>query len=180
MTPAVPWPRIPDLDAILAAHAEALGGDLSLYRNHGYRVANLALILSEAAPSRREKLAIAAAFHDLGIWTDGSFDYLAPSVRLATEHLERVGQAAWIDEIAAMILNHHKISTSAGGGLVEAFQRADWADVSRGLRRWGLPRATIAALYAAFPDAGFHAKLVRLELGRLRTHPWNPLPMLRL
>ena len=28
-----------------------------------------------------DKIAIAGVFHDLGIWTDGTFDYLAPSVR---------------------------------------------------------------------------------------------------
>jgi HD superfamily phosphodiesterase len=30
-----------------------------------------------------EKIAAAAVFHDLGIWTDRTFDYIAPSIALA-------------------------------------------------------------------------------------------------
>jgi hypothetical protein len=30
-----------------------------------------------------EKIAVAAVFHDLGIWTNKTFDYIAPSVALA-------------------------------------------------------------------------------------------------
>ena len=44
----------------------------------------------------------------------------------------------------------------------------------------GLPRRTLASVLSAWPSAGFHKRLVRLELQRLRTYPWNPLPMLRL
>ena len=34
-----------------------------------------------------EKIATAAVFHDLEIWTDRTFDYLAPSIALVREHL---------------------------------------------------------------------------------------------
>lgn len=64
--------------------------------------------------------------------------------------------------------------------LVEPFRRADWVDVSRGLIRFGLPRSFLREVFATWPAAGFHKKLVQLELGRLRTHPWNPLPMVKL
>ena len=77
-------PRLPTLDAVLGAHAAALGRDFDGYRNHAYRVANLCLAQSPPSALDVEKIAIAAAFHDLGIWTDRTFDYLEPSVRLAT------------------------------------------------------------------------------------------------
>ena len=71
------------LDTILGDHSAVLGPDATPYRNHAYRVANLCLIQSPRSAEGIEKIAIAAAFHDLGIWTDQTFDYLAPSVRLA-------------------------------------------------------------------------------------------------
>ena len=74
------------LDEILRAHASALGHDFTAYRNHAYRVANLCVAQSAGDPPQIEKAAIAAAFHDLGIWTHRSFDYLPPSVELARAH----------------------------------------------------------------------------------------------
>ena len=64
--------------------------------------------------------------------------------------------------------------------LVESFRRADWVDVSRGVRSFGLSRRLLREIFAAWPNAGFHGVLLRLELRRLRTHPWNPLPMVKL
>ena len=173
--------EIATLDEVLDAHAAALGGDFTAYRNHTYRVVNLCAALSSDDPEQIEKIAIAAAFHDLGIWTDGTFDYLQPSIRLAGAHLTHSGREEWTPEITEMILQHHKISPWRGNPhwLVEPFRRADWIDVTR-LRTFGLPRRLLKEIFAAWPDAGFHKKLVQLELKRLRTHPWNPLPMVRL
>jgi hypothetical protein len=174
--------EIPVLDAVLRTHAAELGGDFGGYRNHAYRVVNFSVALSSSDPERLEKLAIAAAFHDLGIWTDGTFDYVPPSIALATAHLTRSGRSEWVPEIAGMIREHHKISRFLGDPrwLVEPFRRADWIDVSLGLVRSGLPRALLREIFSAWPDEGFHKRLVQLFLVRLGTHPWNPLPMLRL
>lgn len=174
--------EIATLDELLAGYAAELGSDWTAYRNHTYRVVNLCAALSSSDPEPLEKIAIAAAFHDLGIWTDGTFDYLQPSIRLAGAHLAHSGRANWTAEITAMILEHHKISAWRGdpGWLVEPFRRADWIDVTRGLRAFGLPRKLLREIFAAWPDAGFHKRLVQLSLKRLRTHPWNPLPMVRL
>src|SRR5262249_46330940 len=103
-------------------------------------------------------------FHDLGIWTNHSFDYIAPSVAIAREHLTARGMEDWILEIETMIVDHHKVTTSRANPqwLVESFRRADWIDVSRGLRRFGLARTFIAAVAATWPDAGFHRRLVEL------------------
>jgi hypothetical protein len=54
------------------------------------------------------------------------------------------------------------------------------ADDDGGVVTFGLSRKLVRDLYAAWPDAGFHKTLVCLELKRLRTHPWSPLPMVRL
>ena len=170
------------LDALLDAHAAVLGSDFAAYRNHAYRVANLCVAQSAAAPQPIEKVAIAAAFHDLGIWTDRTFDYLRPSVELVRAHLERVGRSEWSAEISTVILEHHQLSPHRGnqGWLVEPFRRADWADVTRGLVTFGLPRRFVREVFSVWPSAGFHQRLVQLGLTRLRTHPSSPLPMLRL
>jgi hypothetical protein len=174
--------RIPTLDAVLDAHAAELGDDAEGYRNHAYRVANLCVAHSSATAAQIEKIAVAAAFHDLGIWTDRTFDYLKPSVRLATDYLSAAGRAEWTGQITAMILEHHKVSGVHGeaGWLVESFRRADWTDVSKGIIRFGLPRPRVRAILSAWPSAGFHRRLVQLQLQRLRTHPWHPLPMVKL
>jgi hypothetical protein len=170
------------LDRVLDEYAAELGGDFAGYRNHTYRVANLCFALSSGNPERLEKIAIAAAFHDIGIWVDGTFDYLPPSVRLATAHLERSERTEWVPEICEIIQQHHKLSQYRNNPswLVESFRRADLVDVSRGLFRFGLPRSFVRALFSQWPSAGFHWGLVRLELRRLRTNPLSPLPMVRL
>ena len=56
----------------------------------------------------------------------------------------------------------------------------DWIDVTRGLRGFGIPRPFIARLFATWPDAGFHWRLVTLALDRFRRHPLTPLPMVKL
>jgi hypothetical protein len=172
---------IATLDAILARHAGEIGADFEGYRNHAYRVANHCLAQRPADDIVTEKVAIAAAFHDLGIWTDQTFDYLEPSVALATAYLAEAGRDAWIPEIAAMIREHHKITHYRGdpGWLVEDFRRADWIDVTLGVLTFGMPRGFLREVQAAWPDAGFHRLLVRLELRHLGKHPLNPIPVLR-
>jgi 3',5'-cyclic AMP phosphodiesterase CpdA len=178
----VPILEIATLDAILGAHSSALGSDATPYRNHAYRVANLSLARAPRGADALEKIAIAAACHDLGIWTDRTFDYLAPSVRLATAWLAGCGRSAWTPEIVEMIDCHHKITPFRGRAdwLVEVFRQADWVDVTRGVLTFGTSRSFIAELYSAWPSAGFHKRLLQLELGHLRKHPFNPLPVFRL
>jgi hypothetical protein len=79
-----------------------------------------------------------------------------------------------------MIREHHKLRSykNSPGWLVELFRRADLVDVSMGIFKFGLPSAYLSQLFAEWPSAGFHRRLVQLSLARARTHPWNPLPML--
>lgn len=167
---------------MLGAHAAELGRDFAAYGNHAYRVVNLCVALCPDGPAQLEKIATAAAFHDLGIWTNRTFDYLEPSVNLACAHLARAGREDWAPEVTQMIRQHHKISPYRGQSprLVEPFRRADWVDVSKGLFTFGLPRKLLKEVFSTWPNAGFHKRLVQLELRRLRTHPWSPLPMLKL
>ena len=82
------------VDQVLNDHASELRHDFVGYRNHVYRVANLCFAMVGEDGDKLEKIAVAAVFHDLGIWTNQTFDYIAPSVALAREHLA----AQWTDE----------------------------------------------------------------------------------
>ena len=169
------------VEAALAVHAGALKEDFVPYRNHVYRVLNLCAAQVAREPEQMDRIAMAAVFHDLGLWTARTFDYIEPSVRLAREHLAVIRRSEWTGEVTAMIRQHHKLTRYRGAGaLVEPFRRADWADVSLGVVRNGLPLALVRRLYAMWPDAGFHRRLIQLELQQLRTHPLRPLPMVKL
>src|SRR5262245_48172341 len=119
VTPMVPYAddarlitSLPTVEEILDDHASQLGRDLIGYRNHVYRVANLCLAIARHRRVELEKIAVAAVFHDLGIWTNKTFDYIGPSVAIAREHLTARGMADWIPEIEAMIVDHHKLTPS--------------------------------------------------------------------
>lgn len=169
----------PRVDELLAPFTTVLGDDFRGYRHHIHRVLNhyLALAGTDRLPLAVE---LAAPFHDLGIWTDRSLDYLEPSVRLAHTHLASAGLLQHADAVRTLIVEHHKLSRYRGPfeREVECYRRADLVDVSLGLVRFGLPGAHLRALRQAFPDAGFHRRLAQLSVRQLLRTPLRPLPML--
>jgi hypothetical protein len=177
----------PLLDSILEDWRPALAQDFNAYKNHCYRVLNFCLALNTEHTKtllkiKLDKISIAAAFHDLGIWTHQTFDYLAPSRQLAREFLANTDQDAWQEEIEAMIEQHHKIKWYKNNPiwLVEPFRKADWVDISKGFLKFGLPASFIKETQKCFPNAGFHKRLVALTWKRFKQHPFNPLPMMKL
>lgn len=170
----------PHIDAILKQFREPLGKDLDRYRNHVYRVYNLCLLL-DPDPENEEKYAVAAAFHDLGIWTDKTFDYLDASVKVAEQFFDSAESSSFAWELKFMIEYHHKRSPYIGNFVqtVETFRRADWIDVSLGWKKFGLKRAQVRAIRKAFPNAGFHRFLFRKGFAYFLRHPFRPLPMFK-
>ena len=180
-TPFAPRDGFPVVDALIAQHSASLGRDFDAYRNHVCRVLNFFLALGAPDEGLPEAVPIAAAFHDLGIWTDATFDYLEPSVRLASAHLVRMGREALLPEVAAIIVEHHKLRPYRGpfAASVERFRRADLVDLSLGTLRCGLAPEVVGAVRAALPNAGFHARLLQLTARQFLRTPWRPLPMMR-
>ena len=111
------------IEQILDSYGDFLGKDREGYTNHCIRVAHLCLSIASEKPSSLEKICISAAFHDLGIWTAQTFDYLEPSENLAKRYLVSMGKQEWESEIISMISNHHKVSPckEENMGLTEAF-----------------------------------------------------------
>ena len=172
----------PTIDGLFEEWQAQLGCDYIAYRNHVYRVFNLASALAGPENRQLEKLAVASAFHDIGIWLDETFDYLEPSIKRAITFLSETGHKSWSTEIVSMISEHHKIFRFHGDGvrLVEAFRRADWLDVCLFTLPTRLPRAFLGNVVRAFPRAGFHRRLIVFTLWWLRKHPLQPLPMFKL
>lgn len=169
------------LDAVLNPYIPHLGEDFAAYRNHACRVASFHCLLRPADSIDLEQLAIAAAYHDLGIWCAGSFDYIGPSIDQAGHALRQAGRHDLMESVTAMIQDHHKITRCRADAppAAETFRRADWMDVSCGLLRFGVSRKSIARVKQQYPNAGFHALLLKLALRHGAAHPLRPLPMLR-
>ncbi|MCV6636082.1 hypothetical protein [Candidatus Albibeggiatoa sp. nov. NOAA] len=172
---------IPLLESILGQWRDTIGDQYEPYKNHLYRVLNFCFALHQCQADDREKLIITACFHDLGIWPDGNVDYLSPSVTLAKQYLADNNKQDWFAEIELMIDLHHKCTaTDTAYPLVEVFRKADWIDVSMGIRRFGLRRKEVKAILKTFPNLGFHNNLTRLTMKQIRQHPFqNPLPMMK-
>jgi hypothetical protein len=168
------------IDSILQSHKSDLGNDLVKYRNHVYRVFNLALMLSEPLEDDYKALEVAAVFHDLGIWTAKTFDYLEPSVRLASQYLSQNGLTYLYDRVAEVINNHHKLGTYKLNPLAEAFRKADLIDLSFGFFSFGIKREQMKELNNRFPSLGFHRFIIGQSIKNTFKHPLNPLPMMRM
>lgn len=174
------------VSALLAPWRKALGGDEVGYTNHIVRVLLFCDELAKRAgadgqpPSSKTEFLVAGVFHDLGIWSDRTFDYLVPSIDLACAHLESEGALELEPLVTEMIDQHHK-QRPAGDpdDPVEIFRRADAIDVLLGLRRFGVPLRRVRQIQRAYPDRGFHRRLIQLTAKRTIEHPTSPLPMFK-
>lgn len=171
--------HIDEVEQLTANWSDFLGSSLTAYRNHIYRVINLCALMRDLDASELRQVVIAACFHDVAIWLDDTFDYLAPSREHAQRYLEQQGLEEWGDLICSMIEQHHKVTRDTSHPLVETFRRADWIDVTLGRLRFGLDAMRVSAVRRAFPNAGFHVFLLQRSGRELLSHPWKPLPMMR-
>jgi hypothetical protein len=173
----------PLVEEILYSHRGHSGGDdagYSGYRGHVYRVLNFARGFVSDRDDRGDRLAIAAAFHDLEAFS--GLDYLASSIRAQDAWLTQTGREAWSAELAVVLAEHHRLVPYRGGHarLAEAFRRADLVDVSQGLVRFGLPRAYVSEVRRAFDVGPFFTRVVPSAVVRnLRNRPLDPMPHMR-
>jgi hypothetical protein len=175
--------RHPLIDEILDArrdHARGQDAAFEGYRNHAHRIHNFVRAIASLSPEDEEKIAIAAAFHDLCAF-DG-LDYLEPSIEEAARYLRETGREAWDREIAYVIAFHHRVRPYRGefARLIEPFRRADWNDFTMGLVRAGIPRELRKAAEPEFPVGDFVPKAVtKVALSWLPRHPLRPAPPFR-
>jgi hypothetical protein len=170
----------PLIEELLEQFGPVIGRDIKKYRNHVYRVFWNCL-LADNDKSNEEKYAIAAVFHDIGIWTDHTIDYLDPSIEQLKKWLLQSGLYAWTEEISLMIWWHHKTKTYRGHyeRTVESFRKADWIDVSLGWITYGLDKQKIKGTRERFPNEGLHWFLIKKLFKNFFRHPLKPLPMFK-
>lgn len=176
--------RHPLIEEILESHRDHARGDLDGYRGyrgHVYRVFNLARSLAAATGDEIvDKLAVAAAFHDLDVFA--GLDYLAPSIRAQDAWLRDTERQAWADDLAVVVAEHHRLTPYRGpaAALAEPFRRADLVDLSAGRLRFGLPREYVRSVRRAFSVGPFFTRVIpRAALRQLVRRPLDPAPVLR-
>lgn len=173
--------QIPLLEALLTPWQDTIGDEYLGYRNHVYRMVHCCLALGDCSEEERQKILIAGAFHDIGIWIEDTVDYIEPSVPPAMAYLRKNDLQPWCDEIRLMITEHHKVRPYHGDyeRLVELFRRGDLVDFSGGLVSFGIDKQALKALRTAFPNAGFHRNLGKRGWHWFLKHPLNPAPMMK-
>jgi len=165
------------ISQILHKYRTALASDFLAYHNHCQRVYQYAITLLLMRESK--KLAIAAAFHDLDIWTGKTMDYLDGSEALARKYLAEGDFEYLPDEVSFIIQQHHKLRHIKGNIEAEAFRKADLIDLTGGLIKFNLPKSLIIEAEQQFPREEFTKLITRKTLQHAWRHPGNPLPMVK-
>ena len=171
-----------EVEKIIQDYKSIIGKDFFAYKNHVIRTIKLALKLKRENQNDDEiKLIIAAVHHDIGIWTENTFDYILPSIKKASSYLSKIDKQDWIEEISLIIEMHHKRSVYKGkfSDNVESFRRADLIDITKNGNRFGVKKEVIQNLYTEFPVLGFRKMLAMKFFKNLLKNPFNPLPMLK-
>jgi hypothetical protein len=173
----------PLIEEILDSHRDHARGDdrgWAGYRGHVYRVFHFARALSPDIDDRDDKLAIAASFHDLDVFS--ALDYLGPSLRAQSDWLRRTGRAAWEPELAVVVAEHHRLYPCSGpyAGLADAFRRADLIDLSQSLVRDGIPRSYVREVRRTFDVGTFFTRVIpRAVVRNIARRPLDPFPHMR-
>jgi hypothetical protein len=82
--------RNPIIEEILDARQKVLGPAPTPYGGHVYRVFNFCRAL-HPEPGATDAIAVASAFHDLGVFPDGNLDYLGRSIAMMRNGSRRRG-----------------------------------------------------------------------------------------
>lgn len=180
MKPVLSYPLT---DEILNEYRSLIKDDFDGYRNHVTRMLNFCHLLKpDMSDEQSQKLQIAAAFHDIGLWTHNRVDYLEPSIWECIAYLEKHNLSHWKQELVVIIDMHHYIKAYNGpfSELVELFRKADLVDFSFGLVKYSISSDKVKQVKQAIPNAGFHKTLMRFSWQQFKRSPINPLPMMRM
>ena len=167
-------------DELFERHGAVFGTEFAPYRHHVHRVLALVGLQGEVPTVSARPLGLAAFYHDAAIWFDDTWDYLPPSIERALAELAPEDDARR-SLVTALIDEHHRVRRARHPDpLVEAFRRADGADLYHPLfPAPGAPRAAYRELVRHYPYDGFRPMLARAFLRGLRENPLRPAPMVK-
>ena len=95
------------VDEILENYRSVIKNDFDGYRNHVTRMLNFChYLLPDISEDDSKKIQIAAAFHDIALWTHNRVDYLVPSYQDCHKYLESEGLEVWKEEVKKDYYNH--------------------------------------------------------------------------
>lgn len=171
-----------EVDNLLETYRDKLGALHDAYRNHLYRMMNFTLFLNGPDESIMAPLEVAGFFHDIDFILNGNAHYLEPSAEMARAYLSETGRSELAPLVTGLIVWHHKLTRYKGelDGIVEYFRLADLIDLSLGVIRAGVDKRFIKEAQREFPSAGFHKLLIKTLVPYALTHPFNPMPMMRV
>jgi hypothetical protein len=176
----------PVLDAVLEHHAEDIGSvDYEKYRGHCLRVLSFAgyylrryeeyNTVDEIPAHIFDVMALALAYHDIGLWTAGKLHYLEPSAEAMMQDWQAAAvpglpafSPADLETARVIIMEHHRYNkwmppaddSTVDRAAVNAVRRGDWADATVGFVKTGLPPSFLEQAYNVIPEAGFHRMLL--------------------
>lgn len=167
----------------LAAHAEGVFEETSPYDGDGFRnhcrrlfLFTEMLLKKDSIELPRDVAYAVAMCHDLGIVTqkDSGPTYLERSRSLFEREMTgydlHVPQRL-LDE--CLVYNHRLMPVPGLSPQADAFRRAVQIEHSRGLLRFGLDRAQVAAVFTAYPRDNFDRVLLDFTWRTLRREPWT-------
>ena len=169
------------VDEFLRPYQEQIGKQYRAYKNHVCRLIELCK-LQDQKPANLNKYIIAAVFHDIGLWTHKTFDYVPPSMAVAEDYLLENELETAVEEIKAMIYWHHKTTsyTQEFADTVNVFRKADWMDATFGIVKREVNHRELRRLRSLYPTFGFHRFLLKKTIGNFFLHPLRPLPMFKV
>lgn len=161
------------MDACLSKYKQEFGGAYDVYRNHCLRVLSFAryILITESGFSDAQVqramplMEVALAYHDMGLFTDLTLEYLDPSAARAERDLKDTLSADDLLLVQNIILWHHKVSPWSGAdvegnAIVNAVRKGDWIDATTCLFggafvRKGVSSGNIVAAHTDLPEMGF-------------------------
>jgi len=166
------------IEDILRNYSNVLGNHFPLYRGHCYRLLNY-IIYMQRHQDNLELLGVAISFHDLGIWTHDTMDYLNPSFELAKTYVQDEDVDIFISDLEVMIKDHHKVTPLRKVAPAEYLRKADLTDLSFGFIPGGVPQSFIKDMVGCWPYQGFQKMIFGKVLLHAVGNPLDPFPMLK-
>jgi hypothetical protein len=166
------------IDEVLSHHHLALGQDLLGYSGHCYRLLNYTRFLG-LDERDLPLMEVAIAFHDLGVWTHKTMDYIGPSIKLAEQYVLKEDLEIDLQHLGLIIGGHHHLSEIDNSPPAELLRKADLMDLSFGAISGGLSKEILRSIKKEFPNNGFQTMIMKKVALYAISHPLRPFPMMK-